>query len=150
MKMHEIFKEAWNMTWDSIYLLTRKMFITTLVMLYLSGILTWYGIGFLGLQERNMLIAPLLKFGASWIFVWVVIAMTLTSIIYGTTRKSRNIHCIMITFLFIGATFDVLNNIGQVFGIALLSAIGNNSPNPFLLIKSSLMNVSFLKKNSRR
>lgn len=83
-----------------------------------------------------MLIAPLLKFGTSWIFVWDIIAITLTSIIYGTTRKSRNIHCIMILFLFIGASFDVINNIGQVFNIPLFKAL-ENSPNPILLIKKS-------------
>ena len=137
LSMIDTFKESWEFSWNSIYLLTDKMFMAILVMLIASGILTWYGVSFLNLQERNMLIAPLLKFGTQYIFLYDIIAIALTSIIYRTTRKSRAIHCILIMFLFLGASFDILNNIGQVFGIAALSAIGDNSPNPYLIIKNA-------------
>jgi hypothetical protein len=130
------FVTTWKKAWSFFIGITGMMLLLTIFFMFLSGILTWYGINYVNLTERNTMLHPLFNnFGTEYVIVYDVfvsaIMIAFYKLIFFLNKKTlakknidiRIICTIPMMLLYIFAFLNFLNDFGFAFHVGVFQNI---------------------------
>jgi hypothetical protein len=118
------FITTWNKAWNFLYRLTPAMLTSFIILSFASGVLTWYGITYLKLIEKNTLLYPLFSnFGVKYIVVYDLFASLISIGFYVLTKKYRLVCTIPIMIIYILTFLNFLNDFGFTIKIGIFQNI---------------------------
>lgn len=120
----EEFISTWNKAWNFLHRLTPAMLASLIIFSFASGFLTWYGITYLNLAEKNALLHPLFNnFGVKYVFIYNALFSVIATGYYMLTKKYKPVSTIPIMLLFILTFLNFLNDFGFAFNIKVFQNI---------------------------
>jgi hypothetical protein len=112
--MKNDFMQAWDTAWNMLYSASPILLMTSLICLFGAGTLTWYGLTYEGLAEKNILLHPLFSmFGVSSVLLFDALTTAVMLIFYKLTRRKslKYIHIITLFMFYFAMMFDFFGDL---------------------------------------